>query len=280
MKQIFTLLAAVLVTASTYAQVGIGTTTPDASAALDSTPTTKGLLIPRMIETQRVGIASPATGLMVYQTDGTAGFYYYNGSSWVTVSGYKEALVSANTDVPANTLKVGVTDAQATILGNTSDTNTGDQTVITSDQASAIATNTTDIATNGTTIGLNTAKETNVSSDLTITGARVLVSSDGTDATIPVATAEVSGVMSKAPYDEHVVNTAKTGITSDQASAITDNTAKVGMPTTPAAGQVNYWNGSAWVTVASTSSAEGATLQMISGVPTWVGGTPLIGDTY
>jgi len=51
-------------------------------------------------------------------------------------------LVSANTDVAANTLKVGVTDAQATILGNTSGTNSGDQTVITSAQATAISDNT------------------------------------------------------------------------------------------------------------------------------------------
>ena len=86
MKQIFTFLAAVLLTATTYAQVGIGTTTPDASSALDITSITKGLLIPRMTKTQRDEISSPATGLMIYQTDGTVGFYYYNGSSWAEVA--------------------------------------------------------------------------------------------------------------------------------------------------------------------------------------------------
>lgn len=86
MKYFFTLLAVVLLTATTYAQVGVGTTTPDASSALDITSTTKGLLIPRMTETQRDAISSPATGLMIYQTDGTVGFYYYNGSSWVEVA--------------------------------------------------------------------------------------------------------------------------------------------------------------------------------------------------
>ena len=86
MKQIFTFLAAVLLTATTYAQVGIGTTTPDASSALDITSITKGLLIPRMTETQRDEISSPATGLMIYQTDVTVGFYYYNGSSWAEVA--------------------------------------------------------------------------------------------------------------------------------------------------------------------------------------------------
>lgn len=82
MKHFFTFLALVLLTATTYAQVGIGTTTPDASSALDITSTTKGLLIPRMTETQRNAITSVVTGLMIYQTDDTAGFYYYNGDSW------------------------------------------------------------------------------------------------------------------------------------------------------------------------------------------------------
>jgi hypothetical protein len=85
MKNIFTLLAAVLLTATTYAQIGINNENPDASAALDITSTTGGLLIPRMTETQRDAITSAAAGLMIYQTDGTAGFYYYNGSGWATL---------------------------------------------------------------------------------------------------------------------------------------------------------------------------------------------------
>jgi hypothetical protein len=46
-----------------------------------------------------------------------------------------------------------------------------------------------------------------------------------------------------------------------------------------AAGQINYWNGTAWATIPTTPN-EGATLQMIGGVPTWIGGTPppAIGD--
>jgi len=86
MKQNLTLLAAVLITATTFAQVGINNENPDESAALDITSTTAGLLIPRMTETQRDGITLAATGLMIYQTDGTVGFYYYNGSSWAEVA--------------------------------------------------------------------------------------------------------------------------------------------------------------------------------------------------
>ena len=68
MKQFFTLLAAVLLTATTYAQVGIGTTTPDASSALDITSTTKGLLPPRMTTDERDLITSAAKGLIVFNT--------------------------------------------------------------------------------------------------------------------------------------------------------------------------------------------------------------------
>ena len=42
--------------------------------------------MPRMTETQRDAISSPATGLMIYQTDGTVGFYYYNGGGWAEVA--------------------------------------------------------------------------------------------------------------------------------------------------------------------------------------------------
>jgi len=68
------------------AQVGIGTISPDGSAQLDIQATNKGLLIPRMSLSDRGAIASPATGLLIFQTDNTPGFYYYNGSAWVPLT--------------------------------------------------------------------------------------------------------------------------------------------------------------------------------------------------
>ena len=56
-------------TLALHAQVGIGTTSPDASAALDITANDKGLLIPRMTTVQRTGISSPANSLMVFDTE-------------------------------------------------------------------------------------------------------------------------------------------------------------------------------------------------------------------
>jgi len=61
--------------------------TPDASAILELEATDKGILIPRMTATNRLAISSPAQALMVFQTDGLVGFYYYNGSAWDTLVG-------------------------------------------------------------------------------------------------------------------------------------------------------------------------------------------------
>jgi hypothetical protein len=57
-------------------------TDPDASAILDVKSTTKGLLIPRMTLAQRNAITTPATGLIVYQTDSVPDFYFWNGAVW------------------------------------------------------------------------------------------------------------------------------------------------------------------------------------------------------
>ncbi len=95
MKQFlaFALLMSSMFLFSAKAQnnVGIGTTTPAASALLDLTATDKGLLVPR-VTLLAVGngtspVNGPATGLLVYNTGGAlaAGFYYWNGSQWVLV---------------------------------------------------------------------------------------------------------------------------------------------------------------------------------------------------
>ena len=76
-----------LFTALSYAQVGINTNTPNASSALEIESTTGGILIPRMKETQRDAIVSPASGLMIYQTDEILGFYFYNGTAWTKIDG-------------------------------------------------------------------------------------------------------------------------------------------------------------------------------------------------
>ena len=67
------------------AQIGIGTTSPNASAALDLTSTSKGLLIPRLTSVQRADIANPTAGMVIFCTNcGPNGeMQLYNGSSWL-----------------------------------------------------------------------------------------------------------------------------------------------------------------------------------------------------
>ncbi|MCP3908251.1 MAG: hypothetical protein GY712_09570 [Oceanicoccus sp.] len=85
--------------------VGIGTTFPASSAQLEVNSTTKGLLPPRMTETQRDGISSPAAGLLIFQTDGIPGYYYYSGTDWIGITGDGPGAISASSviDCDGNT---------------------------------------------------------------------------------------------------------------------------------------------------------------------------------
>lgn len=93
--------------------IGINATgaTPDASAILDVSSTTKGMLTPRMTTAERSSIVSPATGLVVYDTNFNS-FYYYNGSSWIwLLSSNNGWSTIGNTGTTAGTNFIGTTDA-------------------------------------------------------------------------------------------------------------------------------------------------------------------------
>jgi hypothetical protein len=85
MKKLTLLVAVIATSFTTFAQVGIGTTTPHASAALDVTSTTSGFLPPRMTQAQRNAITSPAAGLTVYDTT-TNSNWFFNGTIWVNAA--------------------------------------------------------------------------------------------------------------------------------------------------------------------------------------------------
>ncbi|MBL3548845.1 hypothetical protein [Chryseobacterium sp. KMC2] len=96
-KIMITGILSVFTSINIFGQVGINTTQPHPSAALEVAGDHKGFLLPRVTltaTTDNTTIAAPATGLLVYNTatsgtvpdDVVPGQYYYNGSQWIRLS--------------------------------------------------------------------------------------------------------------------------------------------------------------------------------------------------
>jgi hypothetical protein len=126
MKRIITTtILTALASSNLFAQnVGIGTSTPAASAKLEITDANRGLLIPRiaLTATNAAGpVSSPATSLMVYNTatagvapnNVTPGYYYWSGSAWVRLLNTESSdwRVSGNAGTTAAANFIGTTDA-------------------------------------------------------------------------------------------------------------------------------------------------------------------------
>ena len=99
-----------------YAQVGVGTTNPNASSILDISSVNSGLLIPRiaLLSTSDVTtIPAPAVSLLVFNSGFSPnGYYYWNGTVWVqlaTVSNTYWSL-TGNSGTTSATNFLGTTD--------------------------------------------------------------------------------------------------------------------------------------------------------------------------
>ncbi len=103
------------------AQVGIGTEIPHSSSLLELSSTTKGFLVPRMEEAQKNAISSPAQGLLIFQTNGTVGFYSYDGTNWRhLIDGSSQGLYfGPGTGNGNNNLAVGTSMGSGTGIGST-----------------------------------------------------------------------------------------------------------------------------------------------------------------
>jgi hypothetical protein len=116
MKKIILFAFISIMATTSFAQnnVGIGTTSPNTSAILDLSSTTKGLLIPRMTTAQRTAIASAATGLLVFDTD-TKTIWAYEGAAWKNL--YSSG--GGSLSLPfSQTVNIAVSALQVNNLGN------------------------------------------------------------------------------------------------------------------------------------------------------------------
>jgi len=121
MKKIllFSLSALLFITANAQTGVSINNTgnSANASAMLDVSSTTTGFLFPRMTEAQRDAIVLPATGLMIFQTDGAAPGVYLNGGTpaapnWLNASGANSINDLSDARIVGNSVFMG------TLAGN------------------------------------------------------------------------------------------------------------------------------------------------------------------
>lgn len=92
-----------------YAQTGIGTTTPDANAALDISSTQKGVLLPRLNAAQLAtleGTLTPAQTGMLVTDAGTGKPYFWNGSGWKDFSTLTVTATSPLSISSTNTISI------------------------------------------------------------------------------------------------------------------------------------------------------------------------------
>ncbi|MDO5980795.1 hypothetical protein [Flavivirga spongiicola] len=162
-KKILSIALTVFGTVLMFGQIGIGTTDPDASAALEVKSTTGGFLMPRINTSQRNAISAPANGLMVFNTE-TNSFNVYKNGSWQIYIGITNVQSDWDqTDTTKDDFIVNkpttISEAQATAIATNSSAeqnvqsdwnqndNTADDfivnkpTTISEAQATAIATN-------------------------------------------------------------------------------------------------------------------------------------------
>lgn len=225
----------------------------------------KNQILNAVVQNLATAPTTPSEG-QIYWDTGDATLYVWNQAAWIDLgssgvtnlsytaavsSGEVTSSTGTNATIPlADATNAGLMSAaQKVIVGNTSGTNTGDNAInslysglvsnvttnlsegasteTTVDVDSSDGTNATLLAASATRAGVmtkakfdevvvNNAKVSdinhNVTTDLAVTESEttnIVTSSDGTDATLTAASTTKAGLMTKAIFDEHVINNAK-----------------------------------------------------------------------
>ncbi len=149
--------------------------TPDPSSILEMRTTTKGMLIPRMTQTERDLISSPANGLMAYNTS-TNQFNFFNGTQWIALKSDSYSDLTGEVTSLGNAATLG--SFTSTRLSTSLTNETGTASVVFSDSpvftgtpaapTAVLGTNTTQLATTAFVLA-NTDGYSSVNSGANIT---------------------------------------------------------------------------------------------------------------
>lgn len=117
LKKYLFLLNFILLSSINFAQVGIGTSNPNASAVLDINSNNKGVLIPKLSSSERTNIINPANGLLIYNT--TCNCLEYNQGSptvpnWISLD--KSWSLSGNSNSNPTVDFIGTLDAKDFVI--------------------------------------------------------------------------------------------------------------------------------------------------------------------
>jgi hypothetical protein len=167
---IFLLITALSIT-SLQGQVGFNNPNPHPNSLLDLTATDKGLLIPRLTTVQRDALTlvlNPAAeSLLVYDTN-LKGFYFFQGGSWYSLSGWVKAIGSNNVSLVGNANITGTMSVGA--VSSSSITNSG--TISSNNISNSGTISSANISNSGTISSANISNSGTISStNLNVSGA-------------------------------------------------------------------------------------------------------------
>ncbi|MGB4929684.1 MAG: hypothetical protein WBP43_06925, partial [Chitinophagales bacterium] len=233
--------------------VGVGTTTPVSSSLLELQSTTQGLLAPRMTKAQRDAIAAPVTGLLIFQTNSTPGFYYYTGAGWTPIS-TKGANTSLSNLAAATSINVALTPNANNTLDLGSTTANWNELYVNSIKFMDGTTQST--AGGGGGITYTAGSGINIAGSVISNTGDVNAADDITTATNFAG--DVTGLYNNLQIGSGAVGSTEIADASVSSTDITNGTiAAVDLSSMGAAtGQVMQWNGTAWVATTPAAGAE------------------------
>ena len=249
---------------------GLGTITPVSSALLEMQSTTQGLLAPRMTKAQRDAIVAPTTGLLIFQTNSTPGFYYYTGAGWTAIStkGATTALSNLTTtainaallpnanntldlgsstlnwnEVYVNSIKFmdGTTQSTATVGGGGGLAGSGSANYVPKFTAATTVANST-IYDNGGNVGLNTTAMIGSANftvkSLNVTGyGGMYLDMGGASGRKPFYGYSIGGLARAWTYFDEATNQFRINNNGDQ--FVIDNSGQIGIGTTSPSAKLN-----------------------------------------